>query len=444
MTSMAPASPGPKRHQPLSAAWAWIRATVGDPNRAAWLYIPVLGFLPLTFGSLGTLFYFAGSAYIGLIFLAGRLRWVWPPTTAFGCLVALGYFAATLVSPLFFPDKIEGWQDVGTAFHYLVLTMMVGMLVQTPKVDVFDLFLNGVRAAAIVSFGHALVQVVVFGHPRATAGMANPIPFGDTAVLAAGLSMVGFVRLSTRMRLFALAGFAGGIGGCLLSQTRGALLALPLLAVVTVIHLWPIIRARLWQAALLAAVMASGLGLFAHAVKIPERIEQVFQALDAGVRARHGDPSTAHRVVMWSYGLDAFLDRPVLGYGSQNAVDEVRERAERDGFDIPPYRHLHNEFMSTAVGRGIVGLVALLMLLIAPVLIALQGPRDGRHGDRLAFAALLSGGYGIFGLTNLLFSHDQTNTVFASAYLVLVAASHQAQTGPTAFTRPFLGVPPAR
>ncbi len=441
---MAPATPEPKPHTVLTAAWAWLRATIDDPNRIAWLYIPVLGFLPLTFGSTATFFYFGACIYVGLIFIARRITWVWPPTTAFGCLVTLGYFAVTLISPLAFPHRAEGWMDVGTAMHYLTLTMLVGTLVQTPKVDVFDLFLNGVRAAAIVSFGHALVQVFMFGASRATAGMANAIPFGDTAALAAGLSMVGFARLSPRMRLFALAALLCGIGGTFLSQTRGALLALPLIAVVVAVHLWPMIRMRLWQTGLLAVAVAASLFAFAIAVKVPERIDEVRQALESETLARHRDPSTAHRVVLWTYGLDAFLESPLLGYGSQNAVDEVRERAAHDGFDIPPYRHLHNEFISTAVGRGVVGLVALLILLLAPIIIAADAARDGRYRDRLAFAVLLSGGYGIFGLTNLLFSHDQTNTVFASCYLVLLVAAHQSRVGLTAFSRPFLGVPPRR
>ncbi len=439
----APADPPPRRSM-AGAAWDWLWATIDDLNRAAWLYLPVLGFLPLTFGSVATFFYFGACIYVGLVFLGRRIRWVWPPTTAFGCLVTLGYFAVAIVSPLFFPDKVDGWRDVGTAFHYFTLTLLVGALVQTPKVDVFDLFLNGARAAAIVSFGHALVQVFVLGHPRATAGMANPIPFGDTAILAAGLSMVGFQRLSPRMRAFAFLAALCGIGGCLLSQTRGALLALPLLAVAIGVHLWPLIRRRAAPALLVVGLVMVALGLFASLTKIPERIEEVRQAIEAAEPARHRDPSTAHRVVLWTYGLDAFLDRPLTGYGSQNAVDEVRERARRAGFAIPPYNHLHNEFITTAVGKGLLGLLALLLLLAAPVIIALGSPADGRQRDRIAFAVMLSGGYGLFGLTNLLFSHDQTNTVFASAYLVLLVASHQAALGLTTFTRPFLGVPPAR
>jgi O-antigen ligase len=429
-----------------AAVWSWIRATFDDPNRIAWLYIPVLAFLPLTFGSVATFFYFGACLYVGLIFAARRISWVWPSTTAFGCLVTLGYFAVTMISPLAFPfpNKAAGWLDVGTAMHYLALTVLVGTLVQTPKVDVFDLFLNGVRAAAVVSFGHALVQVFLFGHPRATAGMANAIPFGDTAMLAAGLAMVGFMRLTRPMRAFAILALMCGIGGSLLSQTRGALLALPLVMVVVAVHLWPAVRMRRWQAALMAAALAVALGVFAVALKVPERVDEVRQALQSETLHVERDPSTAHRLVLWTYGLEAFVDRPLLGYGSQNAVSEVRARAARGGIEIPPYRHLHNEFMSVAVGRGVVGLLALVLLLAAPLVIVAQAPRDGRQRDRWAFAILLSGSYAAFGLTNLLFSHDQTNTVYATAYLVLLVAAHQARIGLTSFHRPFLGVPPVR
>lgn len=440
--STASIPPAPRRHTLLSGAWACLLATINDINRPAWLYLSVLGFLPMTFGSTATFFWFGACIYVGLVFLARRITWVWPQTTAFGCLVALGYFAATLISPLAFANPLAGWMDVGTALHFLTVVMLVGTLVQTPKVDVFDLFLNGVRAACIVALGHALVQVFLFGHPRATAGMANAIPFGDTAMMSAGLAMVGFQRLSRPMRVFALAAFASGIAATLLSQTRGALLALPLVVLVVTIHLWPMIRRRLWQAGLVATVLVGALFVFAVEMKVPQRIDQVRAALEAEDIIRHRDASTAHRVILWSYGFDAFLDNPVFGVGSQNAVEEVRRRAAADGYRVPPYRHLHNEFISTAVGRGVIGLIALIALLAAPILIAMESARDDRRSDRVAFAILLSGCYALFGLTNLLFSHDQTNTVFVSCYLILVAAAHQSRVGLTRFERPFLGIPP--
>ncbi|WP_163981080.1 hypothetical protein, partial [Raoultella ornithinolytica] len=68
--------------------------------------------------------------------------------------------------------------------------------------------------------------------------------------------------------------------------------------------------------------------------------------------------------------------------------------------------------------RGLVGIAALLMLLAAPIMAAIGSVRDDRYRDRVAFAIMLSGGYAIFGMTNLIFSHDQMNTVFVSAFLI--------------------------
>lgn len=80
-------------------------ATIDDPCRIAWLYIPVLAFLPLTFGSVATFFHFGACIYVGPIFLGRRISCVWPPTTSFCCLVTLGYFAVTMISTLAFRTR---------------------------------------------------------------------------------------------------------------------------------------------------------------------------------------------------------------------------------------------------------------------------------------------------------------------------------------------------
>ncbi|WP_163467952.1 hypothetical protein, partial [Klebsiella michiganensis] len=79
----------------------------------------------------------------------GRLSWVWPASTALGCLACLAYFGVALISPVIFPNRLAGLLDVGTTLHFLVFTVLVGALVQSPRVDVFDLFLDGIRAGAI-------------------------------------------------------------------------------------------------------------------------------------------------------------------------------------------------------------------------------------------------------------------------------------------------------
>lgn len=434
-----PEADGRQRPVP-SAAWAWLRATIDDPRRSAFIFVPLLGFLPLTTGSVATAWYFAGVVYTGLIWFLGRIGTVWPESTAFGCIAALVYFASTLVSPLLFPNALAGLSDVGTSLHFLAFIFLVGALVQAPRVDVLDLYLNGLRAAAIAAFGYGLVELLWVGAARVTAGMSNPIPFADAAILAAGLSMVGFPRLSGRMRIFALGASASGLGASLLSQTRGALLAAPLLAAIALAHVWPLVRVRARIAAAVGGCFLAAALAIAAMTPLPERLFSLGFQLEQGSVLHSADPSTAHRAILWTYGLAALAERP-LGFGSQNAVSEVRRLAARDGFDVPPYNHLHNEFLTTAVGRGVIGLAALLLLLAAPVIVAVRSVADPRRGDRIAFGAMLSGSYAVFGMTNVLFGHDEMNTTFCAAYLVLLVACHQAATGTRVFERPFMGIP---
>lgn len=426
-----------------SRAAGWIRATFDDPNRAAFLFVPLLGFLPLPLGSVATMWFFTGAAYVGVLWATGRVRWVWPPETAFGCTVALVYLAVAALSPILFPNRLMGLLDVGTAVHFLLFLVLVGALVQTPRIDVFDLFLHGVRAGAISALIFASIEAFVFGRSRPTAGMANAIPFGDVAILAAGLSLIGFSRLSRPHKVFAILAATAGLGACLLSQTKGALLALPLIVLALGVYLWPTIRRRAGMTVVALVLAGATIGGFGLIAKVSDRFVELRSSLADGEAMNSRVESTAHRAILWTYGAEAFLSRPVFGYGSQNAVSEVRRRAAKDGFEVPPYRHLHNEFITTAVGRGLVGLAALLAMLAAPIIVAVGSARDERYRDRVAFAIMLSGGYAIFGMTNLIFSHDQMNTVFMSAYVVLLVATYQAATRQTAFYRPSLAAPAA-
>jgi O-antigen ligase len=425
----------------LSGTIGWWRATFDDPRRAVFFFVPFLGFLPLTAGSFATGWYFLGVIYLGLLWLAGRVVWVWPASTAFPCLVALGYFGSTLISAVFFDNRLAGLMDVGTNLQFLFLIPLVGAVIQARGVDVWSLFLNGLRAGTIIAGMIAACQVFVWHMPRATAGMVNAILAGDIAILAAAMALVGFHRLSARMKAFALAASAAGVATAMMTQTRGALLALPLFLIVSGFNVWPDMRRRPLVSAGVGLAFILSLGAFGAFVKIPERVDRFLTSVETREAALTRDASTAHRIILWTYGLEAFADQPVLGYGQQHTVAEVTRRAVAARMPVPRHTHLHNEFLNTAVSRGIVGLVALLLLLAAPVITAILSVRDGRYGERVAFAVLLSGGYATFGLTNLILGHDQMATFFASCYLVSVVAVHQAALAETDFQTPDIRSP---
>lgn len=409
----------------IKRSWQWVTALFNDPHKGAPLFAFFLGFLPLPLGSLATIWFFAGAIYALMMIARGKLAALWPEGLSFAGLVVLGYFLSTLISPLAFANAPQGWLDVGTNLQFLIVVVLAIAMIQTPRPDVFNLFLWGVRAGAVAGFIFALFQVLILGHLRAKGGMANPIPFSNVTLLAGAMSLIGVGRLSGWQRLAALTAGLAGLGACLLSQTRGALLALPLVALILGRHNFALIRAYPRRAVLfLAVLVVTFVGLFVF-IKLPDRFQILARHLEEPQTVMSADPSTSHRAILWTYGARAIAERP-LGYGSQNAVEEVRRIAARDGYVVPPYTHLHNEFLTVGVGRGLFGLCLLLLLLAAPIIIAWRSPRDGRYQERLAFGLLLSSSYVVFGMTNVLFSQDQMITFFVSAYLILFLDARRA------------------
>jgi O-antigen ligase len=287
----------------------------------------------------------------------------------------------------------------------------------------------GARLGAILGAAIAAIQLAD-GLDRAVGGMINPIPFGSTAALFGFMSLIGLRDEDLRGRVFAYAGFAAGLCGSVLSEARGAWLAVPVFGVIVLLYFWVGYGREFALRFIGAMAIVAALVALATSGSIRERLGDtaiMFEGFEFG-RAERGEVSTLdQRALMVAYGLEAFRDRPILGYGPQNAVAEVRARAAADGYEVLLYGHLHNEYVMEAVGNGAVGLVTLLIVLAAPIVVAIRSRRDDRYASRLAFACLVSSGPAISGLTGLAFGHDLTNSVFVGGLLALALSATNAE-----------------
>ncbi len=275
-------------------------------------------------------------------------------------------------------------------------------------VDVWSLFLHGLRVSAVIGAIAAGIQVFVLKHPRATAGMINPILAGDIAILGGAMALIGIGRLSYQHEgIRHCRGALRNRDGHAFADARGVARIAP--------HRHR--RRRRAVAGYSSTALAvggpdgdarGGALRLRGAREDPAACGSFLNSVETREAVLTRDPSTAdprHPLDEWTCG---FRRQPaVIGYGPQNATAEVRRRAAQAGMPVPGHTHLHNEFINTAVARGLFGLVALLLLLAAPVISAVSSPRDSRFGERVGFAVLLSGGYAIFGMTNLIFGHDR-------------------------------------
>ena len=275
---------------------------------------------------------------------------------------------------------------------------------------VAKLALAGTVLAAVV----AVVQVGFLGFGRAEGHGSNPIPSSTTALILGFLALMGFVAGGGRRRYLYLLGPVLGILVVLLAGARGPLLgagALLTLALLT------IPRNRWLGAAALAAIAAA---VVAGLLLVPEYFGRVSRLVPMIEEILAGEPiretSGNIRLRIFEGSLQAFLDSPWIGHGWGAKTEVVDSYLAEPVFGSPKY-HLHSDILTFAVTGGVVGLVAYLLVLAAPLLGAFRSARDTQFAARSYGAAALVTGYAACGSVNLLFGFE-----YLTSFYVLLAA----------------------
>jgi putative inorganic carbon (HCO3(-)) transporter len=129
-------------------------------------------------------------------------------------------------------------------------------------------------------------------------------------------------------------------------------------------------------------------------------------------------PEIASRVDIWSAAIEAFQQRPVLGWGL-NDFPSAYLALERPGrnflgqgqFDLPPTAH--NLYLNTAAEQGLVGLVALALLGVGWLALTRRLRRRSDARDRALGTALLGVGIvlALHNLFDVTFVDPKTSTL---------------------------------
>ena len=276
------------------------------------------------------------------------------------------------------------------------------------KVGIFSLI------GSLVAAGISAIQVHVFHVARAHGYGALLIPSATVALFLGFFSLLGLFGSPSRWRYAFLLGPLAGVATVLLASTRGPLLAVPLLIVVA-IALLPIRRHILLGAivAVLVAMTAVAVvrpSAFGRVAALPAILTEL--VLGEGV-ARETDDSANVRYRILQGSIAAFRDSPWVGYGWYMKVPAVEHHiSESVRFGDPLRAHLHSDILDFGVSAGVVGLLAYLLALLAPVVGAARSPRDGQYKARLFAALILSVGYACSGAVNMLFGFEFTTTLY--------------------------------
>ncbi len=257
-------------------------------------------------------------------------------------------------------------------------------------------------------------------------GNYHHIIFGQLAMLNVGimLSMLFTLNLSAKIRTVILISVLCGMATAIMSQARGAWLVIP---VYLAFIIYSAMKSKKIGVAtviifiLLATVLLS-IGPVGDVVK--QRTSEAITEVNRFYTKDQYISSVGTRLAMWEIAVDVWKKNPVVGTGPGDFDDEVMKlQAEGKYVGMDVHNSVHNIYLQALVGSGLMGLLALLVvILLLPirVFVSMRGVDKGASYAGILMVA----SYAIFGLTESWTLRLPAVSVFLVYLVVIVSHLH--------------------
>ncbi|WP_372882180.1 O-antigen ligase family protein [Psychromonas sp.] len=278
----------------------------------------------------------------------------------------------------------------------------------------------------------ALYQVIIEGRPRVD-GFLYSINFGYLACSLAFLGLV-FYKGSSH-KLINLLGFSAAIIATMLTLTRGAIFAIPVLLIMTLFFLYrEIITAK---KVLLFAVSISFISMLSYQF-IPtfkQRIDYTtfeFKQIIQGDTAK--SRSSGGRILLWGSAVEAFKSSPLIGetYHNREIISQrIYDHSKyKNRVLLAPRAHAHSQYFEILACAGLLGIFALFLYLMAPLVYYYYLFSKNKNNIFALCGFIFTTGICIFGLTEVLLAGNLISLYYAfmQALLIATAMSYHALT----------------
>ena len=260
-------------------------------------------------------------------------------------------------------------------FPLLIVSGMALWAVRTPLKINIQLLFQATSCALAAVFVLAWGERIFLGVWRPELLLGNPLNLAPVLLIPALFVTMTRFSPSNTWTWFGLAAFAMTayvIGG--LSQSRGLFLGLWALVILRVgfeffsptkLHL------RLKN----SFVIVLTIGLVTAAIGSNSQLSGRYVAMSQALTDSEATPewSVGLRMKMLKGGWAAVQERPLLGHGPQNRYDSAAKHIGAK--DLPRFSHLHNDYLTHAVGGGVPLVLLLIALILTPAVIGFQSNR---------------------------------------------------------------------
>ena len=234
-----------------------------------------------------------------------------------------------------------------------------------------------------------------------------------------GWQLTRFPRIEKAVKILTL---IIGVVGLVATQSRSGWMAIPIYLVIGL----ALAGKRVGRTKLIVAGLA-GIALAAALFASNPILRDRAQDLVDEVRVCEARPTTVSsvciRIQLWRAAWTMFTRSPIIGNGSMDGFPRELQKlvdakeisnftiTEMGGFDEP-----HNDMLFAMASHGVIGLVALLLVYLAPATIfarrlSLDLPQQTRVAAAIGLAVCL--GFMAYGLTELMFRGMRTMGFYA-------------------------------
>ncbi|MGB3290132.1 MAG: O-antigen ligase family protein [Burkholderiaceae bacterium] len=319
--------------------------------------------------------------------------------------ILLGVFGVGVLTFLVHGNSLR---DLDISSRYLLAIPIFLLLMQFPprlKWLWAGIALSGCTAASI-----AFWQISILGWIEAD-GLSNGVRYGAICTMLCILCIAGMIwarrETLTSVWWWRLALGLGALGawyGSLMSGTRGAWVALPIVFILFCIGLFSRRNLRKMLGVILVLLLAVSVWLTTAPNNRINRgyrnaVTDISNYIDHGVVTG----SIGGRFLVWHAAINNMVEKPLLGWGVKEYRDQLEWQVAQGTLD--PYAlelaHTHNMYLETLVFQGLVGLLAILALFILPFWYFCQKLRAQSLNIRILAisGASLLAVYAILGLT---------------------------------------------
>lgn len=410
---------GTKLPRPGRGGWP-----VPDMDRMNRHYTAAAGLAFGAAGSGGTILVWAALVWAVVRLLQRRIRLAAPPAILWLSLFAvLWWLSAVLMAAGNLDDRANQWlileRLVGAGF----ILFYARQALSSPKDVLSSLFTAG-ALGGLASGLWALAETGFLGVDRAEGAPGNQGPFATVAAVMFALSLAGALHSDpssdNRSKLLHAAGALAAAFAIVASGMRTMMPALILIPVVLLL-LHPRRGAIMTRRNLSVGLAAVAFLALVGGSTVATRFATL--ATDIAASGLNPNPATSlgQRIAIWQCGIDALPGHWLAGDGRADAQKALAACTKALTGTTLRVTHFHNAALNALLYGGVLELIAVAGLLLAPLLVLSGSGRHSRPETRtgMALTVAMVMIYGLNGAMNLMFGHD----ILDALYVYFVAAA---------------------